>query len=57
MENKEEINWSEESTLIGIPTMALLPSKNFYFKVSKDKYKLTIPKSGSFHDLDPEFYY
>lgn len=56
MVNKEEVEWSEETTLVGIPTMALLPARNFYFKVLNDKYKLTIPKSGDFYKLDKEFF-
>ena len=56
MSKEEKINWAEEITLVGIPTMALLPPKNFYFKVLKDKHRLTIPKSGTFYDLDKEFF-
>ena len=56
MVNKKAVNWSEETTLVGIPTMALLPSKNFYFKVLNDKHKFTIPNSGNFYDLDPDFF-
>lgn len=56
MAKKEELNWSEEVTLVGIPTMALLPSKNFYFKVLEDKHKITIPKSGKYKDLDKDFF-
>ena len=55
MEN-EKIGWSEETTLVGIPTMALLPPKNFYFKVLNDKHKLSIPKTGKFYDLDKDFF-
>lgn len=47
---------AEEGVLVGIPTMALLPPKNFYFKVKENRHKITIPKSGKFSDLDKEFY-
>ena len=56
MNKKEDVDWSKELTLVGIPTMALLPSKNFYFKVLEDKHKITIPKSGEYYDLDPDFF-
>lgn len=52
----EKIDWSEETTLVGIPTLALLPPKNFYFKVLEDKHKITIPKSGTYVDLDKDFF-
>jgi hypothetical protein len=47
---------AEDNVLVGIPTMALLPPKNFYFKVKEDRHKITVPKSGKFSDLDKEFY-
>ncbi len=56
MSKKEDVDWSEEVTLVGIPTMALLPSKNFYFKVHSDKHKITIPRSGNYYDLDKDFF-
>ena len=54
--NKKSINWSKEQTIVGIPTLALLPSKDFYFKVNKDKHKITIPKSGKYKDLDKDYF-
>ena len=54
MEEKEKL--SEEVTLVGMPTMALLPSKAIYFKVQENKYKITIPKYGRYYDLDKDFF-
>lgn len=41
---------------IGTPTMVLLPANNYCFRVSKKKHKIIIPRKGTYHDLDPEFY-
>jgi len=40
----------------GIPTLALLPPKNYNFKVYESKYKFTIPLKGTYKELDPEFF-
>jgi hypothetical protein len=53
---EKELNWSKEQTIVGIPTLALLPSKNFYFKVQKAKHKITIPKSGLYKDLNEDYF-
>ena len=45
-----------ETTLVGIPTMCLLPPKNFYFSVSEKKHKLTIPKKGNYYDIDKDYF-
>lgn len=50
------LEWTDETTLVGIPTIAFLPPKNFYFKVLEDKHKITIPKSGAYKDLDSDFF-
>ena len=52
----EKLDWSEETTLVGIPTLAFLPPKNFYFKVLEDRHKITVPKAGSYTDLDTDFF-
>lgn len=46
----------KETALVGIPTMCLLPPKNFYFKVEEEKHKLTIPKKGDYYDLDKDYF-
>lgn len=40
----------------GVPSMVLLPAKNYVFKVNEDKFMATIPRKGKYHDLDPEFF-
>jgi hypothetical protein len=41
---------------IGTPTMVLLPANNYCFKASKKQHKIVIPRKGTYHDLDPNFY-
>ena len=41
---------------VGIPTMALLPPRNYKFEVYEERYKLKIPLSGTFKELDPDFF-
>lgn len=43
-------------TQVGTPTMVLLPARNYYFKVSEEEYTITIPRSGKYSDIDPEFF-
>jgi hypothetical protein len=52
------MNNQEESAEVfqGIPSMALLPSQQFKFNVSKDRYMFKFPNKGTFKELDPEFF-
>lgn len=52
MNKQEELN----ETLQGIPTLALLPAKQFSFTVSTDKYMFKVPNKGKFSEIDPEFF-
>jgi hypothetical protein len=49
------VDWAEESKQIGTPTIALLPARSYYFKV-RGKHKITIPRKGTYHKLDPDFF-
>lgn len=46
----------EEKTQVGTPSMVLLPSRNFRFKVSDKSYTITVPRKGSYYGLDPSFF-
>lgn len=46
----------EDQYIKGTPSAVLLPAKNYVFKISKDNYVIRIPKSGKYHDIDPEFF-
>ncbi len=52
------MNKQEElaEVLNGIPSMALLPAKQFSFKVSTDRYMFKFPNKGKFSDIDSEFF-
>jgi hypothetical protein len=40
----------------GTPTMILLPAKPYKFKVSKKEYKITLPRKGTYKDIDSDFF-
>jgi hypothetical protein len=40
----------------GTPPALLMPAKNYVFKISKDNYIIELPRKGSYHELDPEFF-
>jgi hypothetical protein len=46
---------SESKVEQGTPSMVLMPSREYGFVVSEDMYLLTIPRKGSYHELDPVF--
>lgn len=46
----------EGETFVGTPTMVLLPARNYYFRVLNTKFSITIPREGTYYDLDPKFY-
>ena len=43
-------------THTGTPTMVLLPSRNYHFRVLDEEHKITVPKEGKYHDLAPELF-
>ena len=47
---------SEESTILGTPPPVMLPARNYCFKVKDEHYVISIPRRGSYHDLDPDFF-
>lgn len=49
-------DWAEEKAQVGTPSMVLLPSRNYPFKVSEKMYTITIPRKGSYYGLDPSFF-
>jgi hypothetical protein len=51
-----EVLVDDSTTHIGTPTMVLLPARNYKFKVIHQEIKITIPRKGTYHDLDKEFY-
>jgi hypothetical protein len=48
---------TKEDNITGTPTMALLPSKKYLFKMVTDKsIKVTIPRKGSYYELNKDVY-
>lgn len=50
------VEWSAGQSHFGTPTMVLLPSRKYHFRVSDKEYKITVPKEGKYHDLAPEIF-
>jgi len=48
--------WNEDETQVGTPSMVLMPSRNYAFSVSKDIHVVTVPRKGTYYDLDPAFF-
>jgi len=46
----------EDKFVRGTPPMALLPAKNYIFKVDELYYSISVPKRGNYHDLAPDFF-
>lgn len=49
-------DWAETDTQVGTPSMVLMPSRNYAFKLSKEVYVITIPRKGTYHDLEPNLF-
>ena len=50
------VDWADESVQVGTPTMVLLSPRNYHFKVLDDKYKITISRKGTYHEIAPDFF-
>ena len=40
----------------GTPSLAMLPMANFKFSLDESLHHITVPRRGSYKDLDPEFF-
>ena len=43
-------------SMLGIPTMGLVKARNYEFKISNDTFMMKVPTSGTYVDLDSEFF-
>ena len=50
------VEWTTEGAQVGTPTMVMFPPRNFFFRVSKNEYKITIPRKGNYHEIAPEIF-
>lgn len=40
----------------GVPTMIMLPARNYKFKVVLDECEIRIPREGNYHTLCPDYF-
>lgn len=50
------VGWAEDEAQLGTPSMVLLPSRNYPFKVAEEIHKIVLPRKGTYHGLDPLFF-
>jgi hypothetical protein len=46
----------EEKFIQGTPPLALLPAKNYIFRVNEEHHIINIPRRGEYHKLAPEVF-
>ncbi len=46
----------EDKYIKGTPPLALLPAKNYIFKIGEENYVIRLPRKGSYHEIAPEFF-
>lgn len=54
--NVDLIDWAQPSVQVGTPTMVLLPARNYYFKILEGQHVITIPREGSYHNIDKDYF-
>jgi len=47
---------TEGKVMLGTPPAAMFPARNYAFAIREDNFIITIPRSGEYHELDPEFF-
>ena len=50
------MDWAVGKSNFGTPTMVLLPSRNYHFKVQKGEHKITVPRAGKYAEIAPEIF-
>jgi hypothetical protein len=50
------VGWAQGNIQVGTPSMGLLPAKNYPFSILEENHLIEIPRSGTYHDLDPLFF-
>ena len=50
------MDWAVGKSTFGTPTMVLMPSRNYHFKIKKGEHKITIPRAGKYAELAPEIF-
>ena len=47
---------TEGQVMLGTPPPAMFPARNYAFAIKEDNFVITIPRTGEYHELDPEFF-
>lgn len=47
---------AEANVITGCPSAVMVPARDYTFTMNPEAYVFRIPRSGSYHDLDPEFF-
>jgi len=50
------VDWADGDAQLGTPSLVLLPSRNYPFKVDEKIHKITLTREGSYKELDPDFF-
>jgi hypothetical protein len=56
MPRKKKPKEPENHDVVGTPTMLLLPSRNYKFKVFENPYRITLPRRGKYVDIDDKIF-
>lgn len=46
----------ENKIMKGTPPMAMLPAKDYFFKVNSEGFEARMPRRGNYHALAPDFF-
>jgi len=46
----------EEKFIRGTPPPVLMPAKNYIFKITNEHFVIELPRSGTYHDVAPDFF-
>jgi hypothetical protein len=47
---------SEGKIMLGTPPPAMFPARNYAFEIKQEHFVISIPRSGNYHEIDPEFF-
>ena len=56
MARKSSTKKKKMISVVGTPTMMLLPARNYKFDVDSTEHVLTVPRTGKYVDLDKDLY-
>ena len=51
-----DTEFKEGEVMFAMPTLAMLPANNFKISISENMYSFTLPRKGTYLNLDPDFF-